>query len=117
MWFMSTPCSFLQELSEHCQLHPSWGTHPPRGLHVALLALGGCGCLLTALCMVLCVCESHGSPCSQPTQLCKGHTCTGMLTHAASTPVAPVFVGCRVLGRKALRHTECVPLLPVAGPQ
>lgn len=23
MWFMSTPCSLLPELSEHCQLHPS----------------------------------------------------------------------------------------------
>lgn len=63
----------------------------------------------------VCVCEPW-QPLQPAHTLCKGHTCTGVPTRAASTPLAPVFVGCRVLGRRARRHTECVPQLPVAVP-
>lgn len=69
MWFMSTPCSLLQELLEHCQLHPSLETHLPHGLYVALLAGAApkapqgqwhgvlwVPAYSTALCRALCVC-------------------------------------------------------------
>lgn len=99
---MSTPCSLLQELSEHCQLHPSSGTHPLHGLHVALLAadtapgvgaVGSCGSLVTALhcAWALCVCEPLQTAHTHSVQSPHLHRCA----HTASTALAPVLVGCR----------------------
>lgn len=120
MWFMSTPCSLLQELSEHCQLHPSqehallmaytwlfWQQALPRAA-VGQWHWGAVGACSHAVRGPVCVCEPW-QPLQPAHTLCKGHTCTGVHTHSQHTLGSCVcgLQSPRTEGTKA--HRVCAP--------